>query len=172
MLRDIMIILLVGAGALLGGQVNPFIMSYEQRLDGGVQELVTQLIAFRNNATENRMSLKQYLDELDANNAPIVRGTANAVRRLVNRVAYLEPHQQRLRAAKTSWQKLWIITRDGDPTMVMDTLKQQRLSLTLDMTYSPIGAGLGYVLCVFGWLLTRRWRGQRVQRLTIRKYGN
>jgi Protein of unknown function (DUF2937) len=147
LMRDLLLVLLVGAGAVGGSQLPSFVQQYEQRLGGARQEATRQLERFRLLASGQGLDLDSYAARLAANPDSLVVRTGEAVVELRRRVAVLDRHAQELAAA--AWlRRPLVVLAAADHELLEGTWRTFRPTLALDPTFGAVGA-------IGGWLV--RW---------------
>ena len=154
-LRDLFLVVLVLAGAVLGSQVPRIVQEYEQRLGGAKQEAARQLDAFRALAAREDLPFDRYLARLlespDAPTADIGRTMAEMQRR----TAGLEAQASMIETAPRLLKPLFVL-RHYDPDLLRATWDKYEATLTLDPAFAALGALLAWALNALAWAPFRR----------------
>src|SRR5581483_7405079 len=95
-LRELTLILLALAGALLLSQLPGYVAAYEQRLGGAVDEARRTLFRFMQDATSNGLAFEDYVARLKSNPDASVAANGTSIEGLAARVALLTQQQEEL----------------------------------------------------------------------------
>ena len=151
-LRELTLILLAVAGALLLSQLPGYVAAYEQRLGGALDEARRALYGFMNDAQNNGLSFEAYIDKLIANPDKSVAATGTTVQALAARVGALTDEQEEL-AAASKLEKPLILMRHRDPELLRATWQAYRASPSLDLEFGAIGLLLGWLVNALLWAI-------------------
>ena len=164
--RDLVLVLIVLAGAVGGSQVPRFTQEYVQRLGGAQQEAGRQLMQFETLAGGQNLAFEAYLDRLRRNGDLAVRGTGAVIADLRRHLNDLDEEARRLRAA--SWlARPVVMLAHGNSDLLRGTWQNFHFSFTLDPAFGVIGVALAYLARLgIGTLGMRSWRKVRAQRQT------
>lgn len=144
-LRDLVFLLFVLGGALVGSQVPAYVDAYAQRLGGALDEARATLDSFERAAAGANLAFDDYRRRLNASGDEAFRKTGEAVDRLVVRVATLTELERRL-AEAGPWERPWVVARHHDAVILERAYAQWRPSLTLDPRWGAVGLALGWLL--------------------------
>ena len=150
--RELTLILLALAGALLLSQVPGFVAAYEQRLGGALDEARRTLYGFVGDAERNGLSFEGYVAKLRDNADSSVAATGGTIQALAIRVGALTEQQEALAAAGKLAKPLLLLRR-RDPELLRASWAAYRASPSLDLEFSAIGLLLGWLLNALLWAL-------------------
>ena len=161
MARDLILVLLVLAGALGGSQVPRFVQEYEQRLGGAQQEDAREMAQFEALAGTQGLHLDAYLGRLSGSPDPAIRATGVTVAGLRLRLAELDRQVRLLRTA--GWLgRPFVVLINGDRDLLHGTWRTFRFGLTVDPAFAAIGILMAYLAHRATGALTRSaWRKVR-----------
>jgi hypothetical protein len=151
-IRELTLILLAVAGALLLSQLPGFVAAYEQRLGGAADEARRTLLAFMQDAGANGLSFEEYVARLKGNADASVAATGGSVAALAVRVGALTEQQEELTAAGKLKRPL-ILLQHHDPELLRASWAAYRASPSLDLEFGAMGLLLGWLLNALLWAL-------------------
>ena len=151
-LRELTLILLALAGALLFSQVPGYVAAYEQRLGGALDEARRTLYGFMQDAGSNGLSFEDYVARLKASSDGSVAATGGSIEALALRVASLTAQQEQL-AASGKLEKPWVLLQHHDPDLLRASWAAYRLSPALDLEFGAAGLLLGWLFNALLWTL-------------------
>jgi len=151
-LRELTLILLAVAGALLLSQLPGFVAAYEQRLGGAVDEARRTLLAFMQDAGANGLSFEEYVARLKSNEDGSVAATGGSIAALASRVAALTRQQEEL-AAAGKLKKPLLLLQHNDPELLRASWAAYQPSPSLDLEFGAIGLLLGWLVNALLWAL-------------------
>ena len=151
-LRELTLILLAIAGALLCSQLPGYVAAYEQRLGGALDEARRTLSGFVQDATSNGLSFEAYVERLKGSSDGSVAATGASVAALAQRVASLAEQQEQL-AAAGKLEKPLVLLRHHDPDLLRASWAAYRLSPSLDLEFGAAGLLLGWLFNALIWAL-------------------
>ena len=144
-IRDLMFLVFVLGGAILGSQVPAFVDAYAQRLGGALDEARSTLDSFERAAAGAGLSFDDYRRRMATSEDLAFRRTGDAIERLVDRVVELTALQQEM-AEAGPWSRPWVVARSHDRTILERAYAQWQPSLTIDPRWGGIGLLLGWLL--------------------------
>ena len=109
--------LLVG---LTASQAPEFAQQYRQRLGGAIDALRLVVARFDENAAGSNLSREGAIAKLKAGPEPLVQGQGTVMGEVVDRLARLEGQRDAF-AAAGPFNRLLVLVRDADPTLVRAT---------------------------------------------------
>lgn len=145
MMRDLVLLVFVLGGAVLGSQLPPFSEAYAQRLGGALDELRTNVAGFERAARSANMSFDEYRVRFRNSENQADRATGEEIDRVVARTASLSAHQRELDNAGP-WSKPLLVLTSGDAALLERTWNAWIPTLTLDLRWGGIGLLLGWLL--------------------------
>lgn len=148
--RELTLILLAVAGALLLSQLPGFVAAYEQRLGGALDEARRTLAGFAHDATSAGLGFADYIAHLRASPDPSVAATGGTIQALADRVASLADQQAALDAAGKLKQPL-LLLQHHDPELLRATWYEYKASPSLDLEFGAIGLLLGWLVNAALW---------------------
>lgn len=143
--RDLIFLLFVLAGAILGSQFPSFADAYAQRLGGALDEARRTLGEFERAAVRANLSFSEYRFRLRESQDEAFRSTGQAVDSLVMRVEHLATLQGAL-ATAGPWKRPVVIAFDHDRAILENAYAQWGPTLTLDLRWGAIGLAVGWLL--------------------------
>ncbi|NQW10384.1 MAG: DUF2937 family protein [Alphaproteobacteria bacterium] len=162
--RDLVFLLFVLGGAVLGSQIPNFADAYAQRLGGALDEARRTLGEFERAAARADLSFADYRFRLHDSDDGAVRATAQAVDGVVARVEQLAALQGAL-AVAGPWKRPVVIALDHDRAILENAYAQWTPNLTLDPRWGAIGLAVGWLLhAAVSGLIGLASRGQRGRR--------
>lgn len=150
--RELTLILLAVAGALLLSQLPGYVAAYEQRLGGALDEARRTLYGFMQDAAANGLSFEEYVARLKANADGSVAATGASIEALAQRVASLTAQQEELVAAGKLEKPLVLLQRH-DPDLLRASWAAYQVSPSLDLEFGGAGLLLGWLLNALLWAL-------------------
>jgi hypothetical protein len=151
-LRELTLILLAVAGALLLSQLPGYVAAYEQRLGGAADEARRSLFAFMQDAGANGLSFEEYIARLKNSSDGSVVATGGTIEALASRVASLTEQQEEL-AAAGKLKKPLLLLQHHDPDLLRASWAAYQVSPSLDLEFGGIGLLLGWLLNALLWAL-------------------
>lgn len=143
--RDLIFLVFVLGGAVLGSQIPSIADAYAQRLGGALDEARRTQVEFERAAATADLSFAEYRDRLRGSDDEAVHATGQAVEAVVARVERLATLQDAWVAAG-SWTRPVIVALDHDRAILRNAYAQWRPSLTLDPRWGAIGLALGWMV--------------------------
>lgn len=144
-LRDLVFLVFVLGGTIVGSQVPAFVEAYGQRLGGALDEARAALDGFERAAASAGLGFDDYRRRLKASGDPAFSKTGEAVDRLVDRVASLTALQQAMDEAGP-WGRPWVVARSHDRMILERAYEQWRPGLSLDLRWGGVGLAIGWLL--------------------------
>jgi len=144
-IRDLILMLFVFGGALLGSQLPPFANAYLQRLGGAVDELQSSIAGFESAARGAKMTFDEYRVRLRTSEDAAFRSTGDEIDRQVERSTSLAAHQRAL-AEAGSWTRPLLVLAEADRPILTRTWENWAPTLTLDPRWGLIGLFVGWLL--------------------------
>lgn len=162
--RDLIFLVFVLGGAVLGSQIPSIADAYGQRLGGALDEARRTQVEFERAAARAELSFAEYRDRLRDSEDEAFRATAQVVETVVARVERLARLLDAWVAAGP-WKRPVIVALDHDRAILRNAYEQWRPSLTLDPRWGAIGLAFGWmvhaVVSVLIDLMGRRRREHR-----------
>ena len=144
-LRDLVFLLFVLGGAIIGSQIPTFVDAYGQRLGGALDEAYATLASFERAAASADLTFEDYRRRLNASEDLAFRKTGEAVDRLAERVVVLRELQEVL-AQAGPWSRPWVVAKSHDRIILERAYEQWRPSLTIDLRWGAVGLGLCWLM--------------------------
>jgi len=151
-LRELTLILLALAGALLLSQLPGYVAAYEQRLGGAADEARRTLYGFMQDASNNGLSFEAYVARLKSNPEASVAATGGSIEALAVRVSSLTMQQEEL-AHAGKLEKPVVLLQHHDPDLLRASWAAYRVSPSLDLEFGAMGLLLGWLLNALLWTL-------------------
>lgn len=151
-IRELTLILLALAGAMLLSQLPGYVAAYEQRLGGALDEARRTLYGFMQDAGSNGLSFENYVARLKSNPDGSVAATGSSIEALATRVASLTAQQEELAAAGKLKRPL-LLLQHHDPDLLRASWAAYQASPSLDLEFGAIGLLLGWLLNALLWAL-------------------
>jgi hypothetical protein len=151
-IRELTLILLAVAGALLLSQLPGYVSAYEQRLGGAVDEARRTLFAFMQDAGANGLTFEDYIARLKSSGDGSVAATGGSIEALAARVAALTEQQEELVSAG-KLKKPLILLQHHDPELLRASWAAYQASPSLDLEFGAIGLLLGWLANALLWAL-------------------
>ncbi|MBT6138280.1 MAG: DUF2937 family protein [Rhodospirillaceae bacterium] len=160
MIRDLLLIVFILAGAIGASQVPRFVQEYEQRLGGARDEARLHLRGFEAIAKTRGLSFEKYLGELAAEGGDSGAATSTTIRQMGERADWLDLLQEHLGKA-SHLKRTWVVFSKPDPEILRATWAVYRPGVFLDSQHGLIGVGISWLLFVilsrvFGAIFFRR----------------
>lgn len=144
-LRDLILLVFVLGGAVLGSQVPTFTDAYGQRLGGAVDEVRANVAQYREIARSQDISFEEYRVRMRDNSDPAVSNTGTEIDRQVAREDVLSTHGAAFAAAGV-WTRPMLLLTEGDPQILRRTWEEWSYTLTLDPRWGLAGLFAGWLL--------------------------
>lgn len=150
--RELTLILLSVAGALLLSQLPGFVAAYEQRLGGALDEAQRTLSGFTRDAAGAGLSFSDYLAHLRDSPDPSVAATGGTIQALAERVASLAAQEAEL-ADAGKLKKPLLLMQHHDPELLRASWSAYQASPSLDLEFGALGLLLGWLVNGLAWAL-------------------
>lgn len=149
-LRELTLILLVLAGAILASQVPRFVQEYEQRLGGALQVAQANVERDEGLARARNLAIADYLRQLEAE-GPLAREQADGIRARALQYAELRRQAEEL-AGSSRLVRPVVLARAHDPDLLRATWEKYEVTLTFDLAFGAIGLLVGWLINSILWL--------------------
>jgi hypothetical protein len=158
LVRDLILLVFVLAGAIGGSQVPQFVQQYLQRLGGALQIAQEFVGKYEPLARSEGLTIDAFARQLADSADPKAARLGQAVLGQVERTAALEEHAELLTAA-APLVRPWELIRHHDAELLAGTWRDYRYTLTLDPVFGAAGAFAGLLLTAMLWS-TLVWIGR------------
>lgn len=139
-LRDLILLVFVLGGAVLGSQVPTFTDAYGQRLGGAVDEFRANVAQYREIARSQGISFEEYRVRMRDNSDPAVSNTGTEIDRQVAREGVLSAHGAAFAEAGV-WTRPMLLLTEGDAQILRRAWEEWSYTLIGSLIAAVSGPG-------------------------------